>query len=138
MFEAHDLSPHASDATAGHALMGAAEWQTLASCLHLCPRELQIVQLVFDDQKEQTIARTLGISPHTVNTYMQRLYHKVQVCSRPQLILRVMEAHFALAAGFQTHRSASVAGSIDTDATRALDSSHVQPDCRQQRPHTPH
>lgn len=33
----------------------------------------------------------LGISVHTVNTYFERLYLKLNVCSRPQLIVRVFE-----------------------------------------------
>ena len=49
-----------------------------------------MVRGVFDDQKELCIAHRLGISPHTVNTYLQRLYAKLDVSSRPQLILRIM------------------------------------------------
>ncbi len=71
-------------------------WQQLASSLRLSGREFEIVQGVFDDRKELSIASLAGISPHTVNTYLQRLYRKLQVRSRPQLILRVMEEYLAL------------------------------------------
>jgi hypothetical protein len=57
---------------------------------------MQIVQHVFDDRKLDTIAFELGISSHTVDTYFQRLYLKLQVGSRSQLILRVMSEYLKL------------------------------------------
>ena len=77
-------------ASIGRAVLPPAAWHALGKCLKLCRRELQIVQSVFDDHKEQHIANDLGISPHTVNTYVQRLYHKLGVSSRSQLIVHVV------------------------------------------------
>jgi hypothetical protein len=57
---------------------------------------MQIVQRIFEDEKEETIAFHLSISPHTVNTYVQRLYRKLSVFSRPQLILTVIAEYLAL------------------------------------------
>lgn len=74
----------------GRSLFPLEVWAHLCRALHLSPRELQIAQAVFDDHKEETIACNLGISPHTVNNYFQRLYTKLQVSSRPQLILRIL------------------------------------------------
>ena len=74
----------------GQGLFAPVVWLGLASSLRLSRRELEIVQLVFDDQKEASIATRLGISRHTVNTYMQRLYQKLKISSRSQLILRVV------------------------------------------------
>ena len=85
-----------------HSLLSTNTWLHLRAALKLSPRELQIVQRVFDDQKEETIAAELGISPHTVKTYFQRLYRKLRVCSRPQLILRVMAAYFAISSTYQS------------------------------------
>jgi len=48
----------------------------LRDTLKLSDRELQIVQGIFEDQKQETIAYALGISPHSVNTYIQRIYTK--------------------------------------------------------------
>ena len=75
---------------AGLSLLPMSAWPRLGTALRLSPRELQIVQGVFDDRKEESIAHELSISPHTVNTYFQRLYGKLGVSSRPRLIIRVM------------------------------------------------
>jgi DNA-binding CsgD family transcriptional regulator len=68
-------------------------WNALAELLQLSRREVQIIQLVFADEKEGNIAGSLGISRHTVDTYFRRLYAKLRVSSRPQLILRVVGAY---------------------------------------------
>jgi DNA-binding CsgD family transcriptional regulator len=80
----------------GRTVIPSSAWLPLACALGLSPRELQIVLGVFDDKKEESIAAEMGISRHTVNTHFQRLYRKLNVCSRPQLILRVIGAYFAL------------------------------------------
>jgi DNA-binding CsgD family transcriptional regulator len=73
-------------------------WSRLRDSLRLSDRELQIVQGIFEDQKQESIAFTLGISPHSVNTYMQRIYAKLRIGSRPQLIVRVMSEYLAFLA----------------------------------------
>jgi DNA-binding NarL/FixJ family response regulator len=78
-------------------------WGQLGSVLHLSARELQLVRCIFEDEKREAIACRLGISAGTVNTYFQRLYTKLQVGSRPQLIVRVMLAYLNLAAGATEH-----------------------------------
>jgi DNA-binding CsgD family transcriptional regulator len=70
-------------------------WSRLGDSLKLSDRELQIVQGIFEDQKQESIAFDLGISPHSVNTYIQRIYGKLRIGSRPQLILRVMSEYLA-------------------------------------------
>ena len=81
----------------GLSLFPLSVWPQLGMALRLSPREMQIVQGVFEDRKEESIAHELGISPHTVNTYFQRLYTKLQVASRPQLIVKVMAVYLPLA-----------------------------------------
>jgi DNA-binding CsgD family transcriptional regulator len=80
--------PYAQNAL-DHTLFSGTAWDLLANALHLSTRELQVVQHVFDDQKESAIANDLGISPHTVKAYLQRIYHKLHVSNRVQLILRI-------------------------------------------------
>jgi DNA-binding CsgD family transcriptional regulator len=93
----------------GHSLLSASAWLHLRAAFGLSSREMQIAQGMFDDQKEDAIAAEIGISPHTVNTYVQRLYRKLDVCSRVQLIVCLMAAHLAL----------STADSNRTDAAAA-------------------
>ena len=80
----------------GHPLLPVDAWPLLRAAFELSARELQIVQCVFEDQKREDIAYRLGISLGTVNTYFQRLYTKLQVASRPQLIVRVMAVYLPL------------------------------------------
>lgn len=49
--------------------------------MKLSDRELEITQHIFDDKKAERIAAEPGISVPTVNTYMQRLYTKLDVRS---------------------------------------------------------
>lgn len=76
-------------------MLSLSSWADLSAALRLSPRELDIVRHIFDDHKELAIGRALGISSHTVNTYLQRLYHKLHVSSREQLIVRVIAEHLA-------------------------------------------
>lgn len=71
-------------------------WEAIAQSLKLSDREFQIVQCVFDDRKELAIATDLDISPHTVHTYLERLYRKLGVSSRVELVVRVFEEHLSL------------------------------------------
>ena len=65
-------------ATSGSAILSSKEWWS-----------------VFDDKKEVEIAQELKISAHTVHTYLGRLYRKLNVSSRAQLIVRVFAEYLA-------------------------------------------
>jgi DNA-binding CsgD family transcriptional regulator len=69
------------------------QWQAVVERLQLSDREIEIVRGMFDDHKESAIAARLGISPHTVHTHVVRLYLKLGVRSRPELIMRVTAEH---------------------------------------------
>lgn len=72
-----------------YALFSDEEWALISDSLKLCPRELQVVQGVFADQTEQQIASHLDISCHTVHSYLIRIYRKLDVNSRCELLLEV-------------------------------------------------
>lgn len=82
----------------GSAIFSEQAWAEIARSLGLSPRELQIVRGVFDDRTESAIAADLGMSPHTVHTHIERLYYKLAVADRVELILRVMDKFLALTA----------------------------------------
>lgn len=69
------------------------DWRGIQTELALSPRELEIVQGFFEDRSEMAMARQLGISEHTVHTYVRRIYSKLGVTSRCQLLLCVMEIY---------------------------------------------
>ena len=73
----------------GQSVFGPTEWRTLAAALALSPRECGIVRAIFDGASEKDAARNLGLSPHTVHTYVWRVYRKLQVQSREELLVRV-------------------------------------------------
>lgn len=67
------------------------EWTAVCDRLGLSPREREIAMGVLIDEKELRIAQRLGISPHTVHTHTERLYHKLGVSSRVQLVVRLAD-----------------------------------------------
>jgi len=71
-------------------------WGEISRSLKLSGRELEIVREVFDDQTEYAIANNLNLSPHTVHTHCERLYHKLAVTNRVKLVLRVTNEFFTL------------------------------------------
>lgn len=71
-------------------LFSAREWRGVAESLQLSARELQIIHAVFKDLKEAAIAQRLGISPHTVHTYLERVFRKLGVNSRVQVVVRIV------------------------------------------------
>ncbi len=87
---------HAAAPTGARFLLCEQTWTVLGDSLRLSRRELEIVRRIFNDQKESAIAADLGISPHTVHTERERLYHKLLINNRPQLVLRVVGEFLAL------------------------------------------
>ena len=65
------------------------EWYVLVKRLGLSRREAEIVRLVFDALSEPEIARRLDLAPPTIHTYLGRLYRKVGVKSRGELMTLV-------------------------------------------------
>lgn len=81
----------------GHRLkVSAGQWRTIARDLHMSARELQIGRRIFDGKNEATIARELGISTHTVHTYIRRLYRKLGVRDRCELLMRLFAEYVSL------------------------------------------
>ena len=66
-------------------------WAEIARTLGITRRELQIVQGVFDNLPKAGIAGRLHIPEHTVHTHLNRLFKKLEVTTRADLVLRIME-----------------------------------------------
>lgn len=80
----------------GREVLTVSQWTAVGMSLRLSPRELQIVQEVFDDLKEAAIADDLGISAHTVHTHLERLYRKVGARGRTTMAVRIFAEHLRL------------------------------------------
>jgi DNA-binding CsgD family transcriptional regulator len=55
----------------------------------LSPRELQIARLVASGATNQAIARSLDISAWTVSTHLRRIFAKLSVCTRAEMVAQV-------------------------------------------------
>jgi DNA-binding NarL/FixJ family response regulator len=75
----------------GAALLTDIAWSEIARTLKLSARELEIVQGVFDNFKEDAIAGNLGVSDNTIHTHLHRLFGKLRVTTRTQLVVRIMQ-----------------------------------------------
>ena len=83
----------------GRDLISADEWTAIGRSLRLSAREIQMLEGVFDGETEAGIARDLDISAHTVHNYLVRLYRKLEVNSRCELLIRVFGEHLAINVG---------------------------------------
>lgn len=73
-------------------------WLAIVQSLHLSEREAQVARLILtDDNTEGAIAVRLAISPHTVHTHLERLYRKLRVTSRCQVVTRMFQQYVELA-----------------------------------------
>ncbi len=52
----------------------------------LSKREMEVLQGLLDNKKQEEIAEELGISPSTVKTYASRIYRKLGVSSKKELL----------------------------------------------------
>lgn len=65
------------------------EWAGLASQLPLSPRQANLVRLLLEGAGDKRIAQGMDISVPTVRTYMSRLFRKLNVQDRHELVLCV-------------------------------------------------
>jgi DNA-binding NarL/FixJ family response regulator len=56
----------------------------------LTPREEQVVALVADGLTNRAVATELGLSEHTIKKYLLRIFDKVGISSRVELVLYAM------------------------------------------------
>jgi DNA-binding NarL/FixJ family response regulator len=70
-------------------------WTQLVETLHLPPRQIRIVELILRNHCDKQIAATLGIKVPTLRTYVHRIYQRMGVSDRQELILKL----FALSHG---------------------------------------
>ena len=69
------------------------DWLRVGQALGLSPRELEVVQHVFQSKKMIAIALDMHLSIGTVKTYVQRVHQKLQVSDQRDLALAVFAAY---------------------------------------------
>jgi len=66
-----------------------AEWDRLTETLGLSPQQARIVELILRGAGDKQIAAALGLSKHTVRTYLNRIFSRLGVSDRLELVIHV-------------------------------------------------
>jgi DNA-binding CsgD family transcriptional regulator len=69
------------------------DWDEIRRTLRLSVREADIAALIIANASNGTIAQRLSISAHTVHSHLERLYRKLAICSREELITCVFRTY---------------------------------------------
>jgi DNA-binding NarL/FixJ family response regulator len=69
----------------------------VAGYLGLSPREVEVLTGFFSQETEAAAAHRLGLSQHTVHTYVQRIYRKLNSTDRCSTVIRIFAMYLALA-----------------------------------------
>jgi len=77
----------------GRTILREDDWHRVGRKLSLSPRELQLIQHIFEGKKLTAIAHDMGLSLGTVKTYCQRVHQKLQVSNQRELTLVILCAH---------------------------------------------
>ena len=82
-------------------------WQSIVRSLGLSDREAQVAGLILGDGScESAMAASLSISPHTVHTHLERIYRKLRVTSRSQVVSRIFQLYVNQEAATQVTQAA--------------------------------
>jgi len=73
-------------------------WLAVAAHLELSPQQTRIVELLLCGRRDKQIAHELQLSVPTVRTYLGRIFLKLNVQDRVELILRVFSLTQSIAA----------------------------------------
>jgi DNA-binding NarL/FixJ family response regulator len=65
-------------------------WKRAAAALRLSPQQARIVEGLLRGMRDKQIAADLDLSVPTVRTYLARMFIKIGVADRVELILRVV------------------------------------------------
>ena len=66
------------------------EWRRAVVTLRLTRQQAKIVEQILRGLKDKEVAKALGLSEPTVRTHLTRLFARLEVDDRVQLVLRVL------------------------------------------------
>ena len=72
------------------------QWQALAVALSMSKRESEVARFLLEGLGEDDIALRLGIARRTVHAHIERLYRRLGIHSRTDLILRIFREYIQL------------------------------------------
>ena len=75
------------------------DWKQIVAFLALSPWESEVAKLLLTGTNERDVGAELSISAHTVHTHVERLYRKLAIGSRCELIARLFAAYVVLHSG---------------------------------------
>lgn len=93
---AEELEGYPSTVRHPSAFLAADQWASIGRALRLSPREVDISESVVDSLTEVEIGHRLGISRHTVHAHLERLYRKLGIKSRCELVVRLFAAYVSI------------------------------------------
>lgn len=71
-------------------------WREVEYHLGLSNREAQVARCIVNGCSQSDMANCLGISIHTVHTHLERLYRKLGVSSKCQVVVQLFATYFVL------------------------------------------
>jgi DNA-binding NarL/FixJ family response regulator len=77
------------------AVFAPSDWDACVHALKLSPRQTAIIKLILRSKKDKEIATEMGLSKHTVRTYLKRIFDRFDVSDRTALVLHVVSNHRA-------------------------------------------
>ena len=72
-------------------------WSRVASEMRLSQKQTEIVELLLRGYQFKHVPEILGISPSTVKTQVERIYHRTGVSDQAELLIRIMAVSHRLA-----------------------------------------
>jgi len=74
-------------------LLDAEECDRAARALDLPPQQARIVSLILQGKRDKQIAAAMGLQRPTVRTHLARIFSRLGVADRMELVLRVFADH---------------------------------------------
>lgn len=74
------------------------EWEAIAQRLWLTPQQTRILGLLLQVQRDKDISREMGINVWTVRAHLTKIFRKLGVADRVELVLLIFATHKAVQA----------------------------------------
>lgn len=82
----------------------AVTWAEVASSLRLSPQQVRVVEALLRGMRDKQIARVTGLAVPTVRTHFDRIFRRVGVRDRVELLLKIFTLAIAYIRGRSCHR----------------------------------